>query len=356
MDLIRALGGNVVQLGRGQGTLNVLDPGSAVAAAQRLTGTARGSSIADSHGRRLTMVAALVTSTVRVLSPTRRRRSSPPALRVLDEHHSPGEATLRDLIAVIEDGPASLRLVALARDQDDRYRAAVDPLEASLIALCDGALGDTFAHQTSVPIDLEKPLCIDISATGESDAKLTAAVLLACWSEGFAGLAAHHALADAGLEPQRRNFVVLDELWRVLRAGRGLVDRVDALTRLNRAQGVGMALVTHSLSDLVGLEDQADAIKARGFADRAGFLVCAGLPSSEMPALEQVVGLSQRERQLITSWSTPPAWDPETGREMAPPGRGKVLIKVGGRPGIAVEVILTDAERRLHDTNQRWAS
>ena len=50
----------------------------------------------------------------------------------------------------------------------------------------------------------------------------------------------------------------------------------------------------------------------------------------------------------------PPAWDPHTGREAAPPGRGKFLVKVGGRPGIPVEVHLTDAERTINDTNKLW--
>ena len=42
VDLIEALGGQVIELGRGRGHLNVLDPGEATAAADRLTGQARG--------------------------------------------------------------------------------------------------------------------------------------------------------------------------------------------------------------------------------------------------------------------------------------------------------------------------
>ncbi|BFO21954.1 hypothetical protein SHKM778_83420 [Streptomyces sp. KM77-8] len=45
-----------------------------------------------------------------------------------------------------------------------------------------------------------------------------------------------------------------------------------------------------------------------------------------------------------------------TGEHEEPPGRGRFLIKVGGRPGIPIKVAITDAERRLHDTNTRWAT
>ena len=75
-ELIAALGGNVVTLGRGHGTLNVLDPGAAVAAAGRLTGRARKELIADSHGRRLNLVAALVALN-RGVAAQRHRRSRP---------------------------------------------------------------------------------------------------------------------------------------------------------------------------------------------------------------------------------------------------------------------------------------
>jgi len=113
-------------------------------------------------------------------------------------------------------------------------------------------------------------------------------------------------------------------------------------------------MVTHTLADLLALPDQADRLKARGFAERAGFTITAGLPAAELPAFEEIVRLSQRERDLITRWSTPPAWNPDAGTTAEPPGLGRFLIKVGSRPGIAIRVELTDAEKAVNDTNQRW--
>ena len=65
---------------------------------------------------------------------------------------------------------------------------------------------------------------------------------------------------------------------------------------------------------------------------------------------------SKREESLITDWASPPSWGPETAKEAPPPGRGKFLVKVGGRPGIPVELAITQTEVDLHDTNKRWAS
>lgn len=72
-----------------------------------------------------------------------------------------------------------------------------------------------------------------------------------------------------------------------------------------------------------------------------------------MRELGEIVGLSEREIDLVSSWSSPPGWASAGGNE-EPPGRGRFLIKVGGRPGIPIKVSITDTERDLHNTNTRW--
>ena len=57
---VRALGGQVIKLGRGLGSLNVLDVGALDAAADRLPGRDGARLREEAHGRRLNMVSALV--------------------------------------------------------------------------------------------------------------------------------------------------------------------------------------------------------------------------------------------------------------------------------------------------------
>jgi hypothetical protein len=353
-DLIEALGGQVIQLGRGRGHLNVLDPGESREAALRLTGKAREAIQADAHGRRQTMVSALI-SIMRSQPPNDREETIlDEALKVLDERFQ-GTPVLRDLLQVVQDAPDRVRNVALDRGSLDRYRQITEGLEASLIGLVGGGrLGEIFSEQTDNPMQLDRPVVFDVSNIDDSETSLQAAVLLACWSYGFGAVAVSQALADAGLEPRRHYFVILDELWRVLRAGRGLVDRVDALTRLNRQRGVGMAMISHTMSDLLALELPEDRMKAKGFVERSGMVICGGLPRAEMENLTEVVPMSQEEQNMLIGWQDPPAWDPATGQEAAPPGRGNFLVKVGGRPGIPVHVGLTSVEREINDTNKLW--
>lgn len=395
VDLIRALDGQVITLGRGRGYLNILDPGEATHAAERLRTRAAelesraaelrewadtysrereariaeaellaaeaakcvrsaNQVMADAHGRRHTMVSALLTI-LRAEPPSDREETIiDRALKYLDENHH-GVPVLGDLLRVIQDAPDAIRQVALDRGDLARYKVITENLEASLIGLTTGGrLGEIFSQQTTTPMRRDRPVVYDVSSIDDSEADLQAAILLACWSAGFGTVNVATALADAELEPRRHYFVILDELWRALRAGRGMVDRVDALTRLNRARGVGLAMISHTMSDLLSLASQEDQMKARGFVERSGMVICGGLPSAEMPLLTSAVAMSQAEQDTLTSWQDPPAWDPSSGREAEPPGRGRFLIKVGGRPGIPVRVELSSVELSVNDTNKLW--
>lgn len=358
IEMVRQLGGQVIPLGRNRGSLNVLDPGEAPDAAARLRAAGYDKEaeevLADVHGLRLNMLSSLIT--VLRKSPTTMREETilARALTWLDEHHD-GVPVIPDLLAVVQAAPPELRAAALDRGVDSRYQEITEELEASLLALCPGGkFGDVFAKQTTDPMRRDRAVVYDISAIPQSEGDLRAVALLASWTAGFAVVNIAQTLADAGLEPRRHYFAILDELHQALKAGPGLVDRVDYLTRLNRTVGVGLAMITHTLKDLRALPFEEDRQKAMGFIERAGMVICGGLPLAEMSQLSSVIPLSAAEQALLAGWQDPPAWDPQTGREAPPPGLGKFLVKVGGRPGIPVEVTLTEAEKALSMSSSRW--
>ncbi|MGT2464145.1 ATP/GTP-binding protein [Sinomonas atrocyanea] len=384
VDLIRAMGGQVISLGPGRGHLNVLDPGEATGAAARLRATAeehradadRSSDpetsawllaaaakaeklaeqlMADSHNRRLNMMTALITI-VRNAKPSAHEESLiDRALHIVDERLD-RVPLIGDLIEVIKDAPDELRAIALDRGDMGRYLDATDQLRQSLHSLDgSGRFGDMFSKPTDQPMDLTKPVVFDLSGISDTQRDIQAASLLACWSTGFATVQVAHTLADAGLEPRRNYFVVMDELWRALRSGEGMVDRVDSLTRLNRTEGVGQAMITHTMSDLEALPTESERMKARGFVERSGMVVCGALPRAEMEKLNKAVTLSRAEQARLISWADPGSWTDVGGnRKRVRPGLGKFLFKVGGRPGVPVALKLTSVEESLHDTNKRW--
>ena len=171
------------------------------------------------------------------------------------------------------------------------------------------ARGDLLASSRRSPMRRDVPVVFDVSAIDDGDPALQGAALMACWSYGFGAVNIANALADAGLEPRRHYFVVLDELWRALRAGRGMVDRVDALTRLNRATGVGVAMCSHTMSDLLALASEEDRAKARGFVERAGMVdLRRAARGGDGDAHARSSPLSDGEQELLIGWQDPPAW------------------------------------------------
>ena len=220
-----------------------------------------------------------------------------------------------------------------------------------------------FDGQSTARLRTDTPMVsVDVSAVSRQSEAVLSSAMLASWSEMFSTIEAANALADAGVEPQRNYLVVLDEMWRAMRLeGAGLVDKADSITRLNRAEGVSNLFITHSLRDMQSMSSEADNLKARGFAERSGIVVTAGLAKEDLLALSEVKRMSEVEMATVAGWSTPPGWRSrqtrdESGRTRPapPPGAGKVLIKLGERAGIQTQVRLTRTELDLHDTNLRW--
>lgn len=386
VQVIAALGGQVITLAPGEESINILDPGSpataitqledaatahdqaaadaaaagdldgaaaAVAEAERMRGYAD-EIREDAHARRLAMLSALIVSARgSAFTGDREENILATALRILDRRLTDRAPVLPDVLQVIQEAPAELRAIALDRGDVARYRIIIEGLEASLMGLCspDAALGQMFARPTTRPMRRDLPVVYDISRVAKNQTgPVLAATQMACWSTGFASIHISQVLAEAGLEPQRHYFVVLDELWKSLESGPGIVDRINVITRVNRELGVGTVMASHSILDADTLPNEEDRVKARGFIKRAGLVILGGLPEDEIPAMRGVIGISDAESRRITSWTTPTGWEPGA----TPPGRGHFLIKVGGRPGIPIVTKLTDRELALHDTNHRW--
>jgi hypothetical protein len=341
VETIAALGGQVVPLGRGRGHLNVLEVGAMDEAAARIGGQAGAALREDAHGRRYNVLCTLlaITRGERILD--REGIILNAALRHLSRRwRRKAPPVMADLIRLINEAPDDVRAVTLDRGDIGRYRDAVDNLVLSLMSLCDGPFGDIFAKQTTRRIALDTPggVCVDISSIKNADKQLQAAGLAACWDGGYGAIEANNALADAKLQPQRWFLAIVDELWQALRDVR-IEEEVDAIGRLNRHKGIGQILISHSGRDMPA-----------GFLERTGAFALLGLPERELEGLQEIIGFTDRERQIISGWTTPKGWE-ETD---VPPGRGNVMLKVASRPGVDVHVDLVPAENGLNATSSRW--
>ncbi|WP_051158432.1 hypothetical protein [Nocardia carnea] len=367
--LVDDLGGVVIGLGHGHGHLNPLAVGALGSIVPRLLTAGRPDLAAKVRAEVLARRRRLVQGLCEIERGERlaqiERNILGQALRMLDEdpRFTPTEPPLiKDLVALIETGPDQLMRRARAREHND-YTSIVAGLLATLDALLDGDLGTVFAGHTSQPLNLadEVPtaVCVDISALSASDEKLLAAVMFACWEDGFGAVEAAHTLADAGMTTQRTFLTLVDELWRVLNAGPGMVERINATTRLTRTLGTALVMITHTVKDLESLHSESDVKKAKGFIERSGAVIVGALPRDEMNALDQIIPFTAADRAMVSAWSTPGMYDTATGRQAASPGRGKFLLKQGTQrvPGVPFETRFTDIEiqRGWHDTDTRFA-
>ena len=256
------------------------------------------------------------------------------------------------------DAPPEVRAAAVfdAPEDDDAVAAATRDLLASLHGLSNrmGRFGRLFSEQTTETIDLARPVDLDISSLAQAGDDVVAAVLAATWSGAFAAKNAADMLAEAGLAPRRNNVIILDEMHRALRASPLMVDRLDLLTRLNRQWGVGQIMVTHTFADLLCLGTDAQNAKARGFVERSKIKVLGALSRTEVDRYlrgESGLPISMREEDMLADWGTPTNYTQGASFK----GVGKFLIKLGGLPGIPIDVQMCEIEKAgFNDTNRKW--
>ncbi|WP_230519612.1 hypothetical protein [Salinispora arenicola] len=345
--VVQHLDGQVIRVGRGLDRINPLDAGPLGTVLSRMSGPDADQLRLEVRGRRLTLLIALcmlvrdggqVSNTEEVVLGR--------VVGLLAERRT-GDPVIPDVLAVLDQGPDTIRAAARATSAAD-YRRRIDDLVATLRLLCEGTLAGVFDSATSTPIDLSaKAVSIDISRVAAAGDKLVAAAMLSTWSYGYAVIDAAAVLADQSLAPRRRHLAIMDELWRALRGAPGLVEPADALTRLSRNLGVAQIMLTHSLDDLDALASDEDRAKGRGLAERCAIKVLAALPGRELDRISQMVRLSMPERDMVASWAAPEALVPGAMH----PGRGKYLVKTGERAGMPVALHLVGEELALYDTD-----
>ncbi|MGQ0680626.1 MAG: hypothetical protein ACT4OM_13405 [Actinomycetota bacterium] len=352
--VINELGGQTLKIGRGVDTINPLDTGPLGEAARLIGGKAGEQLAAESRGRRLNALLALLTLVREYPLNNGEQNVLAEIVDVLDEKGGfsvDRQPTVPDVLNFLRNNEALERMMRAADVMDEReYVHETKELRRTLNQLCTGTLKGMFDGQTSRPINLAAPAVgVDISRVSSAGDTIVAAAILSTWAYAFSMIDGAEALAQAGLAPRRRYACVLDEMWRALRGAPGLVEFADALTRVNRAKGVSDIRATHSLADLEALPTAEDRAKARGFVERAGVVVLGGLPPRELDLVSEVVPLSEAEKLMVAGWSAPDSWAAATVH----PGRGKYLIKCGQRTGIPVAMTLVGDEPWLYDTDVR---
>jgi hypothetical protein len=326
-QLVGRLGGQVIRVGRGLDRLNPLDT--------RMLSDPAG---ADARGRQLNLLMALCAS-VRRDRPLSNGEQVILAAAVDEVVARSPQAVVPQVLSALQEPTPELFAAAQVRTLGD-YDAMSQQLRWTLGLLCGGTLKGVFDGPSTRSFDPQAP-AIAVDLSNVDDDLLLGAGMLCTWAWGQTAVQAAAAASGS------RWLMVMDELWRVLTGAAGLVDHVDALTRLNRSRGVASLMITHSLRDLEALPGPQDVAKAMGFVERSAIVVLSGLPRRELDVVGRVVPLSEQEKTLVAGWASAQSWRAGVRH----PGRGRYLLKTGHRPGLPVAMQLTPAEAGMFDTD-----
>ncbi|MEU8526431.1 ATP-binding protein [Streptomyces sp. NPDC048629] len=345
--LVSELGGSVIRIGDGVSRLNPLDSGPLKGHMAPLPPKERAGLLDVLNGRRLETLGALL-STKNGLgrSPNEIERSALNTAVQLAADATPGtDPIIPDVITVLRQAPEQLRS-KLAAD-GDAYKDLTRSVIAGLDNLCDGPLKGLFDGPTTTPLDLNAPaVSVDISGLRARGNDVISAGMIATWAYAYSSIDSARSIGMMS----RKLVLPMDEMWRALRSGPGLVDSMDAISRLNRVTDDVTIYVTHSLLDSESLPTEEDRNKARGLMDRCDTWVIGASSAEELGRVTGKRALTEQERAMISSWSSATSTGLDTSDQVHP-GRGKYLIKIGTRPGIAAATELTPTEARLYHTD-----
>lgn len=268
------------------------------------------------------------------------------------------------------------RVLSLTRSRTvKQFEQKFADLGDSIEAMLSGDLGRLLGGTESVEIDAGNRggFCFDTSSIPSSATELLSTAMLMSWSLGMDSIDAHWELAkaEAAIQDDAATAgemyvpkvtwsgytTLMDEFWYPIRSTPGIVDQVDALSRSNRSVGTAEMKITHSPKDMLSLPNPEDREKARGLAERSGLLGLMALTVADLEELAQVKPLTHKEIQMVSSFNAAESWG-RGGRSLAtgnaPPGAGKVLFKVEGRPGVPVKMIQTPTQKAFHITDERF--
>ncbi|MCK5891718.1 MAG: ATP-binding protein [Aeromicrobium sp.] len=244
------------------------------------------------------------------------------------------ETTIAELWHLL-DSPTR-ELVASTRYESDRhFLDETRLLRDALAQLVTGALAGLFDDHTNIDIDWTAPIqSLSLSRLEPLGDEATGIALtcLNSWGRGMRELAA----------PGDMRVVVRDESWKQLRLGVEAVKSFDADLRLSRRDGDIQFAVAHKPSDLLSAGSagsQAQTI-AKDLLHLVDIKILHGQDQGVANELEQLLGLGQIARNLVTGWGMQ--------------GKGRALWGVGDQL-YQVQTVLHPAEHQLTFTNENLA-
>lgn len=370
--MMRALGGSVWEIGPGAGKdkINLMSSGPLGDAARKIGGQV---------GKELNQLARdksvqLVQLICRISRSIQLDDIEDAVLEAMVDsvRESVEKPYTRHLIEVF-DAPSERMLTVSGQRSVQAFHERFFRLGETLRSMMSGQMGQLLGGEESVEFDTGNPagFCFDTSAISPTNTSLLSAAMLSTWSLGMDGIDAHWELAQyekhkseeaAALGERYTPKVVwggystlMDEFWYPIRACKGIVDRVDTLSRTNRSKGTAEMKVTHSPKDLLSLPDADDREKARGLTERAGLLGLMALTREDLYELSKVKKLTEKEINLVAGFNAARSWGKgRKGSAGAPPGAGKILLKVEERVGIPVQMVQTRAQHNLHQADTRY--